>query len=119
MPSSCASRSGGDGAGRPAAPLSGPRRTPVVRIFTDPEGLRWTARRFESTLGAALGPVFGARPRSDANGAWLTFECVTNGWLRRLVPVPEGWEDCDEATLRGHFAAARRVRVRPKSGPLP
>jgi hypothetical protein len=91
----------------------------VVRPFTDETGLRWTVRRFEPTLGGLLGPRAGAGLAADARGAWLTFECESTGWLRRLSPVPRGWEDCDEATLRGYFDAARRVRARPKSGPLP
>jgi len=84
---------------------------PIVREFTDREGLRWTARRFEPTLGA---------PMSDAHArGWLTFEAVKTGERRRLLPAPADWETCSEARLLAYFAAARRVPPRPKSGPLP
>lgn len=93
---------------------------PVVRRFADEEGLHWTARRFVSALGRGIGPSFGPAPRSDTlPGGWLTFECEETGWLRRLAPAPDDWATCSEDELREYHAAARHVRQRPKSGPLP
>ncbi len=92
----------------------------MVREFTDAAGLRWTVRRFGSSLGRVLGPTFGPAPVSDTmSGDWLTFECEPTGWLRRLTPVPDDWETCSEAQLLEYFASGRHVRRRPKSGPLP
>lgn len=91
----------------------------TIRELVDEGGRRWTVRRFLPTLGAALGPTFGPAPRSDAElPGWLTFECESTGWLRRLAPVPADWESCDEATLRGYFEAARHMPRRSR-GPLP
>lgn len=95
-------------------------RAARIREFTDGRGLRWSVRRFEPELGPALG---GPRPWALVSDAaargWLTFECAPTGWLRRLAPVPDGWESCDEATLLHYFESARHVRSRGKSGPLP
>lgn len=95
---------------------------PLVRRFTDPgTGLAWAARRFEPTLGGVPSAgAAGAGLLSDGHArGWLTFECETTGWLRRLVPAPDDWSSCDEARLLEHFGAARRVPRRKRSGPLP
>ncbi|HEY0023263.1 MAG TPA: hypothetical protein VGB24_10150 [Longimicrobium sp.] len=71
------------------------------REFVDAAGSRWQ--------------VWDTRPRSKAEvraryaGGWLSFE--SDGERRRLHPIPDGWEEVDDDTLRrwlmsGEFVGA-------------
>jgi len=45
---------------------------------------------------------------------WLTFE--SDGKRRRLVPIPDGWEDADPPELRKLCESAQPVGQTPTSG---
>lgn len=53
------------------------------RNFTDPSGMSWHVWNTVPISGAVINPGF--------EKGWLTFESEA-GALRRLAPVPEGWE---------------------------
>jgi hypothetical protein len=54
------------------------------RNFADPSGMNWHVWNTVPISGAVINPGF--------ERGWLTFESEL-GALRRLAPVPEGWED--------------------------
>ena len=92
---------------------------PVVRGFTDADGLHWSARQFEPRSDVLTGAIPGSFGVADLlTRAWLTFECQESSDLRRLAPAPADWATCDEARLRDYLAEARQVRRRPMTGPL-
>ncbi|HYD54580.1 MAG TPA: hypothetical protein VEA99_18240 [Gemmatimonadaceae bacterium] len=77
------------------------------REFTDSEGRSWNVW---NTI-----PVVAMRsmPADHADG-WLTFECGDQ--LRRLAPVPEGWESASTERLELMCRAAQEVQRR--TGPF-
>lgn len=83
----------------PSAPQGDFADTPAGRLLaTRPEG-------------AERRGVFPARFTAGREGGWLTFASGTRRF--RLSPIPQGWEGCDEATLRGHLSRADRVASAP------
>lgn len=60
------------------------------RNFTDPDGMNWQVWNTVPVSGAVINPGF--------DKGWLTFESET-GALRRLAPVPAGWQDLTEERL--------------------
>ena len=60
------------------------------RNFTDPNGMIWQVWNTVPISGAVINPGF--------DKGWLTFESDT-GALRRLAPVPAGWQDLTEERL--------------------
>lgn len=60
-----------------------------LREFVDSKGIVW---RVWSTL-----PTSAVTLTSGFERGWLTFEC--DGCLRRLAPIPDGWDDLPENRL--------------------
>lgn len=90
--------------------------TPIE--FTDPQGVRW---RVWSTIPSASSPLARYYP-----GGWLTFDSG-GSTLRRLSPVPKGWETCSPERMDLMRRAAEEVprhtgemvkMARPEQGPL-
>ena len=75
------------------------------RRFTDGSGVTWQVRATlpTSRVGASL-------PGAYSRG-WLVFESPT-GAVRRLAPIPEGWERVPETTLARWCDAATPARER-------
>ena len=82
-----------------------------IRSFEDADGLSW---RVWATL-----PSSGTVLSSGFEQGWLTFECDTGG-LRRLAPIPAGWESATAQRLCLYCRAAREMprRTTPVSGEL-
>ena len=72
----------------------------ATRDFRDGNGLSW---RVWSTV-----PISGAVINAGFDKGWLTFESAT-GALRRLAPVPAGWEDVSNERLDLLCRAATEV----------
>jgi len=60
------------------------------RDFTEPNGTYWQVWSTVPIRGAVINPGF--------DKGWLTFESET-GALRRLAPVPPGWEQLADESL--------------------
>ena len=60
------------------------------RNFSDPSGVNWHVWNTIPVSGAVINPGF--------DKGWLTFEFEA-GALRRLAPVPPGWENLSEERL--------------------
>lgn len=84
--------------------------------FTDASGMKWRVWNTVPVSGAVINPGF--------EKGWLTFESDA-GALRRLAPVPSGWEHLPANQLLELLGAANEVprhtgpmrRVpRPESG---
>ena len=97
-----------------------------LREFRDEHGVEWRAwdvrpqtveRRVSPTppSGVPIAPEADRRKRHDPTevrlrmrpgweGGWLSFESVAE--KRRLVPVPENWEDAPLEQMRKWLAAA-------------
>jgi hypothetical protein len=84
--------------------------------FTDASGMKWRVWNTVPVSGAVINPGF--------EKGWLTFESDA-GALRRLAPVPSGWEHLPANRLLELLGAANEVprhtgpmrRVpRPESG---
>ena len=69
------------------------------RNFTDPNGVQWRVWNTVPSPRTLL--------TSDFAGGWLTFEC--EGCLKRLAPIPEGWETAEPTHLLMLCEAAREV----------
>lgn len=80
--------------------------TVPLREFNDSKGTRWTvwATTPDSRGGVA----------SAFLGGWLTFE--SGGVLRRLMPIPDDWEEAPQSRLEEYCGIAQRVATR-KLGP--
>lgn len=77
------------------------------RDYVDSEGRAWRVWSTVPMMGAVLTPGF--------EGGWLTFESE-EGILRRLAPIPEGWEGVPTETLELYCSTAKEV---PRhTGPL-
>ena len=61
------------------------------RDFADATGMSWRVWNTVPISGAVINPGF--------EKGWLTFES-DDGSLRRLAPVPPGWEELSEERLR-------------------
>lgn len=78
-----------------------------MRKIRDAAGVEWTVYEVNPALGEWRS--MGALPESHRNG-WLCFECETE--KRRLLPLPEGWQQMPMeqlAVLLMHAAQVRRV----------
>jgi hypothetical protein len=69
------------------------------RRFTDTTGTEWRVR---ATVPSSRGA--GALPDAYSRG-WLVFESSA-GLVKRLAPIPEGWETADESSLEQLSRAA-------------
>ena len=72
----------------------------ATRDFRDGNGTNW---RVWSTV-----PISGAVINAGFEKGWLTFESAS-GALRRLAPVPSGWEDAPDDRLDLLCRAATEV----------
>ena len=100
----------------------------ALREYVDSSGVEWQVWHVVPTARTAT-PPFGVerRKRADPNypgdrrkksfaltpemeSGWLCFESAAE--KRRLVPVPDDWESCDDATLGGYLASAQGVARR-------
>jgi hypothetical protein len=70
-----------------------------VREFTSPDGRRWTAWNVVPGQHVTHAARSIAHLPPELEGGWLCFECSAE--KRRLVPVPEGWDEMDDAGLTG------------------
>ncbi len=70
-----------------------------LREFVDSHGVSW---RVWSTLPTSTVALTGGFERG-----WLTFECRDG--LRRLAPIPDGWEHCVAERLELLCRAAEDV----------
>jgi hypothetical protein len=77
------------------------------RDFQDGNGITW---RVWNTV-----PISGAVINTGFERGWLTFES-SGGTLRRLAPIPEGWEDVSPERLDLFCRAA--VQVPRHTGPI-
>src|SRR4051794_41963790 len=75
--------------------------------FTDASGMTWRVWNTVPVSGAVINPGF--------EKGWLTFESDA-GALRRLAPIPAGWEDLQAGRLVGLLQAGEGS-PRP-TGPL-
>ena len=105
------------------------------RQFTDDNGLRWQAwdvvpswgeRRMKQRRAKDLGPPRGTSDRRlaerrripgirinltpDLVGGWLAFEC--SGQRRRVVPIPQRWDELPEEALRALWREAEQLPPR-------
>ena len=81
-----------------------------IREFTDENGVKWRVWQTYPARGSA-------HPEALRDG-WLTFECAD--CKKRLVPIPQGWEEAPESQLEQFLASAeeyRRGRQSPPSSP--
>ena len=77
------------------------------RNFADSTGLKWHVWNTVPISGAVINPGF--------EKGWLTFESDA-GALRRLAPVPPGWESFSEERL---VLLLRNAKVVPRhTGPM-
>lgn len=72
-----------------------------VRQFTDPHGVTW---RVWSTTPAPDSPLHRYYP-----GGWLTFDSGSGDTLRRMSPIPAGWDMANEERLYLICRAAEEV----------
>jgi hypothetical protein len=70
------------------------------RLFDDGVGMKWRVWSTVPISGAVINPGF--------DKGWLTFES-DEGALRRLAPIPEGWEDLSEMRLVGLLQRSNEV----------
>ena len=81
-----------------------------IREFTDQQGVRWRVWQTYPARGSS-------HPEALRDG-WLTFECAD--CKKRLVPIPDGWEQVPDAQLAQFLNSAeeyRRGRPSPPSSP--
>lgn len=70
-----------------------------LREFVDSKGVRW---RVWSTR-----PMSAVTLTSDFERGWLTFECAE--CLRRLAPIPDGWDGLPDNRLELLCSVAKDV----------
>ena len=82
-----------------------------IRSFVDADGVSWRVWATTPSSGTVLSSGF--------EQGWLTFEGDTGG-LRRLAPIPTGWETVGTPKLCLFCRAAREMprRTTPVSGEL-
>ena len=68
--------------------------------FTDASGMAWRVWNTVPVSGAVINPGF--------EKGWLTFESDA-GALRRLAPIPAGWEHLQPGRLMELLHAAKEV----------
>lgn len=76
-----------------------------IREFTDANGVTW---KVWSTVPFTAGVLGSMR------GGWLTFDAVDS--RRRLVPIPDGWEQASLANLREYCLRAQPLGRTPVTG---
>lgn len=77
----------------------------AMREFTDSLGTRWMVWATVPVPGGVLG---------NMRDGWLTFE--SSAVRRRLIPIPDGWEDASSAKLDLLCRTAVPVRRSPPGG---
>ena len=68
--------------------------------FTDASGMRWRVWNTVPISGAVINPGFGQ--------GWLTFESDT-GTLRRMAPIPAGWDELPTEKLTELLRQSKEV----------
>ena len=68
--------------------------------FTDPSGMNWRVWNTVPISGAVINPGF--------EKGWLTFES-DSGTLRRLAPIPAGWDELPPERLIELLGRANEV----------
>ena len=77
------------------------------REFTDSRGISWMVWSTTPSAGSVLG--------GEMRQGWLTFE--SDGERRRLVPIPNNWEEAASERLELYCRAAQAVaRTTPIRG---
>lgn len=77
-----------------------------VRTFIDSAGVNWRVWATVPTTSASV-------LSSGFEHGWLTFEC--DSCVRRLAPIPRGWEEATAERLDLMCRAAREARRTPKA----
>jgi hypothetical protein len=81
----------------------------AYREFLDSAEIRWRVWATLPTVGKVLSKGF--------EHGWLTFE--SSAERRRLVPIPEGWEDFSDARIRNLLkTAAAAPKKKPFNGKI-
>lgn len=81
------------------------------RDFVDSEGVSWMVWSVTpSEMSSVLKRLTGTEERRLP---WLVFQSA-DGERRRLVPAPDGWEQCDAYTLERWMMRAERVPPAPE-----
>lgn len=81
----------------------------ALREFVDSVGVPWKVWMvMPAEMSDRLARLSGAA--AERRKPWLAFQSA-EGEKRRLVPVPDGWESCDDYTLERW--AMRAVQVPP------
>ena len=82
-----------------------------IRSFVDADGVNWRVWATTPSSGTVLSSGF--------EQGWLTFEGESGG-LRRLAPIPQGWEKVETPRLCLFCRAAKEMprRTTPVSGEL-
>src|SRR5262245_56959135 len=82
-----------------------------IRSFVDADGVNWRVWATTPSSGTVLSSGF--------EQGWLTFEGESGG-LRRLAPIPHGWEGVETQRLCLFCRAAKEMprRTTPVSGEL-
>lgn len=84
----------------------------ALRDFTDRSGRSWTVWAVKPTSDLRLRstPSAPGDHHELLRDGWLVFECA--GERRRLVPIPQDWDDVDDQTLERLCARAEQVPTR-------
>ena len=93
----------------------------ALREFVDSHGVLWKVWVvMPAEMSDRLARLSGTSV--ERRKPWLAFQSA-EGEKRRLVPVPEGWESCDDFTLERWTMRAKQVppapalRAADKAGP--
>lgn len=78
----------------------------LLREFTDKNGTHWRVWDINPVLHARPAKP-GKRPSARVPKGWLCFEGGNE--RRRLIPIPEEWQECDDATLESLCLSAEVV----------
>lgn len=81
------------------------------REFVDSQGVAWTVWSVvPAEMSSAMARLSGLG--SERRTPWLVFQSA-EGEKRRLVPIPEGWDESDTYTLERWAMRALRVPPAP------
>lgn len=76
----------------------------ALRTITTPDGREWTVWNTEPSPDKGGDRMY--LPEALAKG-WLTFQCAEE--RRRIIPVPEGWDELPDSELIALWRSADRV----------